>query len=62
LAEDEDAYPAFNKTIHACSDKSKGLIIEERGEGLIKTVSTIRWCVRELEGNQDKKTADSVKL
>jgi len=50
FAQDEGAYPAFNKTMHATfGDKSKGLAIEEHGEGLLKTVSTIRWCLKQLE-------------
>ncbi|KIJ42785.1 hypothetical protein M422DRAFT_253872 [Sphaerobolus stellatus SS14] len=42
FAQEEGAWPTFNKAMHAVfGDKSKGLKIEECGKGLEDTLKTI---------------------
>ena len=63
FAQDEGAWPAFNKAMHAAfGDKSKGLKIEERGKGLEGTLKTIRWCLKTLEKANDRGSIELVKL
>jgi len=62
FAQDEGTYPAFNKTMHVTfRDKSKGLVIDECSKGLLKTISTIWQCLKELEWTRDEKAAELVK-
>ncbi|KIJ35089.1 hypothetical protein M422DRAFT_262648 [Sphaerobolus stellatus SS14] len=63
FAEQEGAWPAFNKAMHAAfGDKSKGLKIGEHGAGLTETLRVIRWCLETLESTGDHASVDLVGL
>ncbi|GJJ12779.1 hypothetical protein Clacol_007024 [Clathrus columnatus] len=52
--QEEGVWYAFNKVMHASfGDKARGLKLEERGAGLTKTLSLIKWCLKELKKLDD---------
>ena len=63
FAKEEGAWPAFNKAMHAAfGDKSKGIRITERGDGLTHTMAVIRCMLQELDKDGDAGSSELVKL
>ncbi|KIJ35070.1 hypothetical protein M422DRAFT_262840 [Sphaerobolus stellatus SS14] len=63
FADEEGAWPAFNKAMHAAfGDKVKGISITERGDGLAQTIAVIQWMLQELHEAGDAGFSELVKL
>jgi hypothetical protein len=58
FATEEGVWVGFNKAMHAAwGEKSKGLKVEERGEGITGTVKLVKWCLTTLEQTGDTGSA-----
>ncbi|GJJ16147.1 hypothetical protein Clacol_010427 [Clathrus columnatus] len=62
FAQEEGAWPVFNKAMHSSfGHRDTGIKIEEHGFGLTETLKVIQWCLKALEQMKDKKSVSLVK-